>query len=128
MAIYVDCQLPFGLASAPAVFSAFAEALEWILRSRDVRNLIHYLADFLLFGAPSSLECLQALHSTLTTCQELGIPLALHKVEGPTTRLVFLGIGLDSSQMTLSLPDDTLLRLRGLLQQWHTPSVTPVFL
>ena len=78
----------------------------------------HYLDDFLLLGAPGSLECLQDLHSTLTTCQELGIPLALHKVEGPTTRLVFLGIGLDSSQMALSLPDDKLLRLRGLMQQW----------
>ena len=115
--VYVDCQLPFGLAYAPAVFSAFAEALEWILWSRGVRNLIHYLNDFLLFGALASLECLQALHSTLSTCQELGIPLALHKVEGPTTQLVFLGIGLDS-QMALSLHDDKLLRLHGLLQQW----------
>ena len=120
--VYVDCQLPFGLASAPVVFSAFTEALEWILRSRGVRNLIHYLADFLLFGPPSSFECLQALHSTLTTCQELGIPLALHKVEGPTTRLVFLGIGLDSSQMALSLPDDKLLRL-----SWAPATVAHTF-
>ena len=29
--VYVDCQLPFGLASAPAIFSALREALEWIL-------------------------------------------------------------------------------------------------
>ena len=116
--VYVDCQLPFGLASAPAIFSAITEALEWILRSRGVRNLIHYLDDFLLLGAPGSSECLQALHSTLSTCQELGIPLALHKVEGPTTQLTFFGIGLDSSQMSLSLPDAKLLRLRGLLRQW----------
>ena len=36
--VYVDCQLPFGLASTPAIFNALAEALEWILRSRA--NLI----------------------------------------------------------------------------------------
>ena len=82
--VYVD-QLPFGLASAPAVFSAIAEALEWILRSRGIHNLIYYLNDFLLFRAPGSSECLQALHTTLATCEELGITLALHKVEGPTT-------------------------------------------
>ena len=117
--VYVDCQLPFGIASAPAVFSAFAEALKWILRSRGVHNLIYYLDDFLLFGTPGSSECVQALHSTLTTCHELGIPLDLHKVEGPTTWLIFLGIDLDSSQMALSLPDDKLLRLRGLLQWSH---------
>ena len=98
----MDCQLPFGLISAPAIFSAIAEALKWI-RSRSVRNLIHYLDKFLLLGAPGTSECLQALHSTLSTCQELGIPLALHKIEGPKTQLIFLGIGLDSSQMSISL-------------------------
>ena len=30
-AIYVDCQLPFGLASAQAIFTALSEALEWFL-------------------------------------------------------------------------------------------------
>ena len=29
--VFVDCQLPFGLASAPAIFSAIAEALKWVL-------------------------------------------------------------------------------------------------
>ena len=29
--IFIDCQLPFGLASAPAIFSALVETLEWIL-------------------------------------------------------------------------------------------------
>lgn len=29
--IYKDYQLPIGLASAPAIFSAFADALEWII-------------------------------------------------------------------------------------------------
>ena len=31
--VFVDCQLPFGLASSPDIFSAVAEALEWILHS-----------------------------------------------------------------------------------------------
>jgi hypothetical protein len=37
--VYVDCQLPFGLASAPAIFSALAEALHWVLHHRGVRPL-----------------------------------------------------------------------------------------
>ena len=37
--IYVDCQLPFGLASAPAIFNSLAEALEWILRSKGFRAI-----------------------------------------------------------------------------------------
>ena len=75
-AVYVDCQLPFGLASAPAIFSAVSQALEWILRQRGVRAVIHYMDDFLLLGTPGTPECSQALEITTSTCKELGIPLA----------------------------------------------------
>ena len=30
--VFIDKQLPFGLASAPAIFSTVAEALEWVLQ------------------------------------------------------------------------------------------------
>ena len=35
--IYVDAMLPFGLRSAPKIFTAIADALEWVLRRRGVR-------------------------------------------------------------------------------------------
>ena len=113
--VYVDCQLPFGLASAPAIFSAIGEALEWILRQRGVRGIIHYIDDFLLLGSPASPECLQALHTTLSTCQELGIPIAEEKTEGPSTTMTFLGIYLDSQAMCTALPADKLLHLRSMI-------------
>ena len=93
-AVYVECQLPFGLASAPAILSAVAQALEWILRARGVRHTIHYLDDFLVLRAPNSPEC-AALTITHHTCAELRVPLASDKIEGPTTSLRFLGIQLD---------------------------------
>ena len=34
--IYVDTMLPFGLRSTPKIFSAVADALEWILLERGV--------------------------------------------------------------------------------------------
>ena len=37
--ILIDCQIPFGLASAPAIFSAVAEALEWVLVHRGIWGL-----------------------------------------------------------------------------------------
>ena len=117
-AVYVDCQLPFGLASAPAIFSAVAQALEWILRARGVSHMIHYLDDFLVLGAPNSPECADALAITLHTCAELGVPLAADKIEGPTTSLTFLGIQLDSTSLSLSLPGDRLGELRGMLDRW----------
>ena len=115
--VFVDCQLPFGLASAPAIFSAVGEALEWVLRQRGVRAVIHYVDDFLLLGTQDSSECQQALITTLATCEELGVPIATNKTEGPSTAITFLGIELDSSTMSVSLPIDKLHKLRSLVDE-----------
>ena len=116
--VYIDCQLPFGLASAPALISAVAEALEWVLRRRGVRGVLHYLDDFLLLGAPGSLECSHALATTFATCEELGVSLAMDKVEGPSVSLTFLGIHLSSSPLSVSLSWEKIRALQGLLQEF----------
>ena len=48
----------------------------------------------------------------------LGIPLAVEKVEGPTTSLVFLGIQLDSRQMEARLPPVKLIKVQELVASW----------
>ena len=52
---YVDKVLPFGLRSAPKLYNAVADGLLWILVTHDNVQGIHYLDDFLLFGALSVL-------------------------------------------------------------------------
>ena len=106
--IYVDSALPFGLRSAPKIFNAVADGLMWILGSRGVKRGIHYLDDFLFFGQPESSGCADSLQIALDTCQVLGVPVATHKVVGPTTVLTFLGICLDTVKMEIRLPDDKL--------------------
>ena len=115
---FIDCQLPFGLASAPAIFSAIAEALEWVLVHRGIRGVIHYLDDFLLLGSPGSGECARSLALTRATCWELGVPLAEDKIEGPTPSLTFLGIRLSSQPLSVSLPCDKLAVLRNKLGEF----------
>ena len=48
----------------------------------------------------------------------LGIPLALEKVEGPSTSLNFLGITLDKGKMEVHLPDDKLRRTQQMVEEW----------
>ena len=115
---YIDCQLPFGLASAPAIFSAVGEALEWVLRQRGVRAVVHYLDDFLFVGSPGTEECRRALAITLATCEELGVPLAPDKTEGPSTSLAFLGIKLNTATMTTSLPPAKLAMVHGMVKEF----------
>ena len=50
--LFVDTVLPFGLRSAPNIFSAVADALEWILTQQGVSHSIHYLDDFFTAHLP----------------------------------------------------------------------------
>ena len=53
-ALFIDTALPFGLRSAPKIFTALADAAEWIVRRAGVNFAINYLDDFLIIGAPVS--------------------------------------------------------------------------
>ncbi|KAL5459763.1 hypothetical protein EMCRGX_G033134 [Ephydatia muelleri] len=99
--IFADPMLPFGLRSAPKIFNAIADALEWYLKSQ---------------GSPT--RCMRALSVMRQACVELGIPLAEHKTEGPATRITFLGIMIDTTAGQLSLPPEKLARVQSLLADW----------
>ena len=114
---FVNTDLPFGLQSAPKIFSAFADALAWILHARGVVWQLHYLDDFLFLGAPTDNACGRALDVALDTCGEMGVPVAAHKTEGPASQL---GILVDTVTMSLSLPGDKLTRILGLVLSWRS--------
>ena len=121
--VFVDTALPFGLRSAPKIFSALSDALAWTLQSKGVTHQLHYLDDFLLMGPPDSSTCAQALKATLDTCQELGVPVAAHKTEGPSCQLTFLGIQINTISMELSLPPDKLSRISATVGEWKSRKV-----
>ena len=117
-AAYVDPMLPFGFRSVPKILNAVADALEWCIRHQGVRHVFHYLDDFIVIGAPDSAECEEALATLNHTCGKLGVPIADHKRDGPTTCLTYLGIEVDTAASQLRLPQDKLLRLQCLLAEW----------
>lgn len=115
--IYVDRALPFGLRSAPKIFSAITDFIAWVLAYEGVRHQLHYLDDFLFLAPPNSPQGREVLSLTLQPFEKVGIPIATHKTEGPATTLVFLGILIDTDNFELRLPADKLLRLQQALQQ-----------
>ena len=117
--VFVDTVLPFGLRSAPKVFNAVADAMEWIVRKNGIREICHYLDDFLVFGSPESNECAQNLSALISWAKWLGFPLALEKVEGPSTTLTFLRIEFDTEALVLRLPKGKLVALRNLIVSWR---------
>ncbi len=115
--IYVDPMLPFGLCSAPKIFNAVADALNWHLAESGIRFILHYLDDFII-GPPNSAECAKAMAILDNSCRILGGPIAEHKRDGPTTCLICCGIIIDTVAGELRLPEEKLQRLCSLLQSW----------
>lgn len=118
---FVDLALPFGLRSAPFIFSAVADMVEWILlHTCGVSDLLHYLDDFITAGPPNSDQCAKNLHTSLAVCRQLGLPLHPNKCVGPATCLVVLGIELDTLEQTARLPADKLAALKDLIASWQS--------
>ena len=84
---YFDQVLPFGLHSAPCIFNHLVEAIEWLAVQSGVTHIHHYLDDFWIAGAPTSLQCSHHLSTLTTLCGSLGVPLAEEKLEGPAALL-----------------------------------------
>ena len=53
--LYIDTMLPFGLRSAPIIYTAVADAFEMILMAKGVTGIDHYIDDIITFGPPQSL-------------------------------------------------------------------------
>ena len=62
--------------------------------------------------------CPDAIKILDQCCTYLGIPVAEHKRDGPTTCITFLGIEIDTVSFELRLPADKLQRLQTLLRDW----------
>ena len=118
--LYVDTVLPFGLRSAPKIFSAIAVGVELIALHSGVSQVLHYLDDFLTMGKEDTEECSHNLSQLIQICHRLGLPLKRQKLEGSSPTLVFLGILLNTRNMEMCLPDEKLVEIRQLIGKWLT--------
>ena len=94
-----------------------ADVFEWLLKNNyGIQDLMHYLDDYFTVGPTHSSVCAHNVKTILYMASQVGIPIAPNKLEGPTTRLVFLGILINTNSMKTSLPDDKLHKLISELQ------------
>ena len=112
---YINQALPFGFHSAPKIFMVIADGLTWVLIRSGISNVLHYLNDFFFYSAHKSLDCQYSLNTAIPLCQQLGLPVAPHKVEGPSTSIQFLGIEMDSQSQQLRLLQEKLNRISALV-------------
>ena len=117
--VFVNTRLPFGLRSAPLLFTVIADALLWMLQEKGIKWAFHYVDDFILLGRPESGECAQVAAIMDQTCEQVGLPIEPDKSEGPSSKITFLGVGLDLSAMVARLPQPKLEQLKSLIASWQ---------
>lgn len=115
---FVELRLPFGSRSSPFIFNNFADAICWILIVHFcIQFVIHYLDDF--FVANSDRHSCQAdVDTILHAFGMLGIPVAVDKLVGPSQCITYLGIEIDSRELTIRLPQAKLIDLLSILRFW----------
>ena len=110
--------LPFGLSSAPRVFTKLMKPVVSLLRRQGVRCII-FLDDLLVMQQTQS-SLRRTTLDVLTLLQVLGFRINREKSGLTPTRLIqYLGLVVDSTQMTISLPED---KLKGIVQSCNLAS------
>ena len=103
-------------AVAPLLFTVAADLLQWAMCKRGATWIRHYIDDFIMLGARDRDECEQNFRLLKQVCEEAGMPTEPEKDEGPATKLVFLGMELDSDKLEIQLPQEKLEKMRQTLQ------------
>ena len=108
--------LPFSLATAPRVFTKLMKPIVALLRQRGIR-LIIYLDDILIMGESRDLVLNHAA-STLNLLESLGFLVNDKKSQlNPSQQIEFLGLLVDSNDLTLLLPGEKLRKIRKQCQK-----------
>jgi hypothetical protein len=117
---YYDKTLPMGLSYSCNLFEKFSTSIHWLVDHKlESAGCVPVLDDFLFVGPPNSDLCHKTLFQFLDMAQYIGIPIKDEKTVFPTTKILFLGLELDSIEMEIRLPDDKLCKLRDKLKYFQ---------
>ena len=116
---YVDLVLPFGMRSSAAIFSKFASLIRWIIKNKyGIDAIINYSDDFFLVSCPIMSVASRELTTVINAFNDMGIPLAPGKIEGPSTSLIYLGILINSILMLMQVPHEKFVDIMDILNNW----------
>ena len=95
--------LPFGASSSCQIFEIVASFIDWLVAQRAGEDISHYLDDFFFYHAQFN-QCFRILDTFRATCQEINFPISEEKTEGPTQQITFLGLTINTVDMTVNIP------------------------
>lgn len=118
--------LPFGLSSAPRVFTKLLKPIMAYLRRQGIR-LVIYLDDILIMNScPAAL--VKDLLLVRSTLEEVGFLINIAKsVLSPTQQLEYLGLLIDSTTMSLALTESKVTSIISACQKLLSAKEFPIW-
>ena len=113
--LYFDKVLPMGMRSAPYIAQRVTNAIAHIIHQLEF-FLLNYVDDFV--GAELKERIWDAYRALTMLLEELRVDTSEEKMVPPTTRLEFLGITFDSSQMTMEISQQKMEEINSELRTW----------
>lgn len=115
--VYEFCALPFGLNTAPWLFTKLLKPVVNYLRKQGFSSVV-YLDDWLCIGN-SYTDCVRNVDITIKVLESLGFIINWFKsTPVPHQRCQFLGFVLNSLDMLLELPKDKRINILNLIEKF----------
>lgn len=112
--IYEFCCMPFGLTSAPRVFTKLLKPVIHILRKQKIKSVI-YLDDFLIMNE-SYENCLENIRTSISLLERLGFVVNYKKsVLTPVRCIEYLGFTFNSCDLTIALPERKITKINQMI-------------
>ncbi|XP_018373232.1 PREDICTED: uncharacterized protein LOC108767726 [Trachymyrmex cornetzi] len=119
--IYEFAALPFGLATAPYIFTKILRPVVAYLRAEGYESVL-YLDDFLLL-AHSKEACRRNVQAHINTLSKLGFVINFGKSElEPARRRKYLGFVFDSESQSVAIPETRRIKLYSLVSDFSAKS------
>ena len=87
-----------------------------IVKTKTKKNNVNYLDDF-LFAAWRKYLCNQQLEIFIEICEDIKFPVSMEKTFWAATRMVFLGLLLDTISQMICIPIEKIEKARNLISQ-----------
>ena len=113
--IYFDSCLPFGFKFGSAIFQKLSDAVRYIMSIFGFQ-VTNYIDDIIGHSVASKAgKSFDTLHKLLT---ELGFDISHKKVVSPATKVVCLGVEIDTEKFTVSITKDKIEKIISLCKKW----------
>ena len=113
---FVDTSVPFGYRHGSVCCQRVTDAVRYIMHTKGVQHLFNYIDDFMGVDDPAVVHA--HFQTLLSLLAQLGIPISEDKLFPPSEEVPCLGILVNITRGTLSIPPDKLTQVNAKCAQW----------